>query len=112
MSRGLPNDMRIMFSSCFDKGEPIHFFSETFLSGADPGPTGVPGNLCAGQCFFDGGEWHTPPEVKNIVPRWMELFIRASSFRKRDCEPSSGVYVVANISVGSIDDIFDWYGLK
>jgi hypothetical protein len=43
---------------------------------------------------------------------WMELFIRASSFRKRDCEPSSGVYVVANISVGSIDDIFDWYGLK
>jgi len=60
MSRELPNDMRIMFSSCFDKGEPIHVFSEynTFLSGADPGPTGVLGNLCARQCSFDDGERH------------------------------------------------------
>jgi len=42
----------------------------------------------------------------------MELFIWASSFRKRDYKPGSGDYVVAKISVGSINDIFDWYGLK
>jgi|SRR5580700_8926255 FixJ family two-component response regulator len=29
MSRELPNDMRIVFSSCLDKGEPIHILPNT-----------------------------------------------------------------------------------
>jgi CheY-like chemotaxis protein len=32
MSRQLPNDMRIMFSSCLDKGEPIHLLLDTVRS--------------------------------------------------------------------------------
>jgi CheY-like chemotaxis protein len=32
MSRELPDDMRIMFSSCLDKGEPIHILLNTIRS--------------------------------------------------------------------------------
>ena len=32
MSRELPNDMRILFSSCLDKGEPIHLLLDTVSS--------------------------------------------------------------------------------
>jgi CheY-like chemotaxis protein len=32
MSRNLPNDMRIMFSSCLDKGEPIRILLNTIRS--------------------------------------------------------------------------------
>jgi CheY-like chemotaxis protein len=32
MSRELPGDMRIMFSSCLDKGEPIHILLNTIRS--------------------------------------------------------------------------------
>ena len=38
MSRELPNDMRIMFSSGFDKGEPIHVFMNTIRSYLAPIP--------------------------------------------------------------------------
>jgi CheY-like chemotaxis protein len=32
MSRELPNDMRIMFSSCLDKGKPMHILLNTVRS--------------------------------------------------------------------------------
>jgi CheY-like chemotaxis protein len=38
MSRELPNDMRIMFSSCLDKGEPIPIFLNTIRSYLTPIP--------------------------------------------------------------------------
>jgi CheY-like chemotaxis protein len=38
MSRELPNDIRIMFSSCLDKGEPIHIFLNTIRSYLNPIP--------------------------------------------------------------------------
>ena len=38
MSRQLPNDMRIVFSSCLDKGEPIHFLLNTVRSYLTPIP--------------------------------------------------------------------------
>jgi CheY-like chemotaxis protein len=38
MSRELPNDMRIMFSSCLDKGEPIPIFLNTIRSHLTPIP--------------------------------------------------------------------------
>src|ERR1700723_321525 len=38
MSRQLPNDMRIMFSSCLDKGEPIHILLNTIRSYLAPIP--------------------------------------------------------------------------
>ena len=36
MSRNLPNDMRIMFSSCLDKGEPIPILLNTIRSYLTP----------------------------------------------------------------------------
>jgi CheY-like chemotaxis protein len=39
MSRDLPNDMRIVFSSCLDKGEPIHLLLNTVRSYLTPIPT-------------------------------------------------------------------------
>jgi CheY-like chemotaxis protein len=38
MSRELPNDMRIAFSSCLDKGEPIHLLLNTVRSYLNPTP--------------------------------------------------------------------------
>jgi CheY-like chemotaxis protein len=38
MSRELPNDMRIMFSSCLDKGEPIPILLDTIRSHLAPIP--------------------------------------------------------------------------
>jgi CheY-like chemotaxis protein len=38
MSRELPNDMRIMFSSCLDKGKPIHILLNTIRSYLAPMP--------------------------------------------------------------------------
>jgi CheY-like chemotaxis protein len=38
MSRELPNDMRIMFSSCLDKGEPIPILLNTIRSYLAPPP--------------------------------------------------------------------------
>jgi CheY-like chemotaxis protein len=38
MSRELPNDIRIMFSSCLDKGEPIHIFLNTIRFYLNPIP--------------------------------------------------------------------------
>ena len=38
MSRELPNDMRIMFSSCLDKGEPIPILLNTIRSYLAPIP--------------------------------------------------------------------------
>jgi CheY-like chemotaxis protein len=38
MRRELPNDMRIMFSSCLDKGEPIHILLNTIRSYLAPIP--------------------------------------------------------------------------
>jgi DNA-binding response OmpR family regulator len=39
MSRDLPNDMRIVFSSCVDKGEPIHLLLKTVRTYLTPIPT-------------------------------------------------------------------------
>jgi CheY-like chemotaxis protein len=46
MSRDLPNDMRIVFSSCLDKGEPIHLLLNAVRSYLTPipDPNGVPGS--------------------------------------------------------------------
>jgi CheY-like chemotaxis protein len=43
MSRDVPDDMRRVFSSWLDKGEPIDLFAKhrPFLSDCDPGPTRV-----------------------------------------------------------------------
>ncbi len=38
MSRELPNDIRTMFSSCLDKGEPIHILLNTIRSYLTPIP--------------------------------------------------------------------------
>ena len=38
MSWDLPNDMRIVFSSCLDKGEPIHLLLNTVRSYLTPIP--------------------------------------------------------------------------
>ena len=38
MSRELPNDIRAMFSSCLDKGEPIHILLNTIRSYLTPIP--------------------------------------------------------------------------
>jgi CheY-like chemotaxis protein len=38
MSRELPNDIRAMFSSCVDKGEPIHILLNTIRSYLTPIP--------------------------------------------------------------------------
>jgi DNA-binding response OmpR family regulator len=38
MTRDLPNDMRIVFSSCLDKGEPIHLLLNTVRSYLTPIP--------------------------------------------------------------------------
>jgi CheY-like chemotaxis protein len=54
MTRDLSNDMRIVFSSCIDKGEPIHLLLNTVRSYLTPIPsTGGPGNgqRCSPPCI-------------------------------------------------------------
>ena len=53
MSRELPNDMRIMFSSCLDKGEPIPILLSTIRSYLAPIPAPP-------ECQVMGRDVHPP----------------------------------------------------
>jgi CheY-like chemotaxis protein len=53
MSRELPNDMRIMFSSCLDKGEPIPILLNTIRSYLAPRPDPP-------ECQVLGSDVHPP----------------------------------------------------
>ena len=53
MSRELPNDMRIMFSSCLDKGEPIPILLNTICSYLAPIPARP-------ECQVKGIDVHPP----------------------------------------------------